>query len=120
MPVPHQPIDTITLQGGHAIRGEVAVRGAKNSISKQLVAALLTEDPCTLHNVPAISDTFIVSDMLRAMGIEVDAGNDGAGSVTVDASVITPLSPARLGEFTGRSRIPILLCGPLLIARARP
>ena len=114
MPVPHQAIDTITLQGGHAIRGEVAVRGAKNSISKQLVAALLTEDPCTLHNVPAISDTYIVSDMLRAMGIVVDAGADGAGSVTVHAGAITPLSPERLGEFTGRSRIPILLCGPLL------
>lgn len=114
MPVPHQLIDTITLEGGHAIRGEVSVRGAKNSISKQLVASLLTEDPCTLHNVPAISDTYIVSDMLRAMGISVDAGDDGAGSVTVEAAKVTPLSPERLSEFTGRSRIPILLCGPLL------
>jgi UDP-N-acetylglucosamine 1-carboxyvinyltransferase len=114
VPVPHQPIDTITLEGGHAIRGEVSVRGAKNSISKQLVAALLTEDPCTLHNVPAISDTYIVSDMLRAMGITVEAGDDGAGSVTVEAAKVTALSPERLGEFTGRSRIPILLCGPLL------
>ena len=114
MPVPHQPIDTIVLEGGHAIRGEVAVRGAKNSISKQLVAALLTEDPCTLHNVPAISDTYIVSDMLRAMGVTVDTADDGAGSVTVEASSVNPLSPEHLGEFTGRSRIPILLCGPLL------
>lgn len=108
------PVDVVTLDGGREIHGEVAVRGAKNSISKQLVATLLTDEPCTLHNTPAISDTFIVSDMLRAMGVEVETGADGAGSIAVAARTVTPLSPDRLGEFSGKSRIPILLCGPLL------
>lgn len=107
-------IDVITIEGGHALHGEVAVRGAKNSISKQLVAALLTDEPVTLHNTPAISDTFIVSEMLRAMGVEVEAEEDGAGTIHVAARTVTPLSVDRLGEFSGKSRIPILLCGPLL------
>jgi UDP-N-acetylglucosamine 1-carboxyvinyltransferase len=107
-------IDTIVIEGGHPLKGEVSVRGAKNSISKQLVSALLTTEPCTLHNTPGISDTFIVSDMLRAMGVSVETDDDGAGSVTVEASKVVPLSVDRLGEFSGKSRIPILLCGPLL------
>jgi UDP-N-acetylglucosamine 1-carboxyvinyltransferase len=110
-----QLVDRITLVGGRPISGKVAVRGAKNSISKQLVAALLTDRPAVLHNVPAIADTFIVSDMLRAMGVRVDCDEDGAGSVEVHAESIKPLPDARLREFAGKSRIPILLCGPLLI-----
>jgi UDP-N-acetylglucosamine 1-carboxyvinyltransferase len=107
-------IDVITIEGGHSLNGEVAVRGAKNSFSKQLVCALLTDEPCVLSNVPAISDTIIVTEMLRAMNVPVTAENDGAGTVAVHAATVTPLSPTRLGEFAGRSRIPILLCGPLL------
>ena len=74
-------IDHLIIEGGHPIHGEVAVRGAKNSISKQLVAALLTDQPCTLGNVPRIADTRIVSDMLRAMGVGLSADADGAGTV---------------------------------------
>ena len=111
---PYGPIDTVTIEGGHALHGEVPVRGAKNSISKQLVASLLTDEPTILHNTPAISDTFIVSEMLRAMGVHVESEDDGAGTVSVHAEEVTPLSADRLEEFSGKSRIPILLCGPLL------
>jgi UDP-N-acetylglucosamine 1-carboxyvinyltransferase len=107
-------VNVITVEGGHALHGEIAVRGAKNSISKQLVAALLTDQPAVLHNVPAISDTFIVSDMLRDMGVDVETDLDGAGTVRVHAETVTPLTPDRLHLYTNRSRIPILLCGPLL------
>jgi UDP-N-acetylglucosamine 1-carboxyvinyltransferase len=109
-----QLVDRVTLVGGRPISGKVAVRGAKNSISKQLVAALLTDRPAILHNVPAIADTFIVSDMLRAMGCVVETDDDGAGSVSVHADKVVPLPYARLQEFSGKSRIPILLCGPMI------
>ena len=108
-------MDALQIEGGHPIAGSVAVRGAKNSISKQLVASLLTDKAVVLHNAPAISDTWIVSDLLRAMGVEVEAsGDDGAGTLSVRAANVTPLGADRLGEFSGKSRIPILLCGPLL------
>jgi UDP-N-acetylglucosamine 1-carboxyvinyltransferase len=111
---PSSLVDTIVLEGGHPIRGEVSVRGAKNSISKQLVASLLSDQPSSLHNTPAISDTFIVSDMLRAMGVGVQTGEDGAGTITVDPSHVTPMSLEQSRKFSGISRIPILLCGPML------
>jgi UDP-N-acetylglucosamine 1-carboxyvinyltransferase len=107
-------VDVITIEGGHPIRGEVTVRGAKNSISKQLVAALLTDKPTVLHNTPAIADTRIVTDMLRAMGVSVQTGEDGAGTVQVHAENVVPMSLETARDFSGKSRIPILLCGPLL------
>ena len=113
-PMSRELADVITVEGGHPIRGEVAVRGAKNSISKQLVASLLTDRQCVLHNTPAIADTRIVADMLRAMGVEVETGDDGAGTVQVHARDVIPMSVERAREFAGVSRIPILLCGPLL------
>ena len=109
------PVDVVEIEGGNPLTGELVVRGAKNSVSKQLVASLLTDQPVMLHNAPAIADTWIVSDMLRAMGVSVTpSGDDGAGSILVRAERVTPLSVDRLGEFSGKSRIPILLCGPLL------
>jgi UDP-N-acetylglucosamine 1-carboxyvinyltransferase len=106
--------DTIVIEGGHPIRGEVGVRGAKNSISKQLVASLLSDKPSILHNTPAISDTFIVSDMLRAMRVEVHTGSDGAGTISVNPATVSPMDIEEARRFAGISRIPILLCGPLL------
>ena len=92
-------MDALQIEGGHPIAGSVAVRGAKNSISKQLVASLLTDRPVILHNAPAISDTWIVSDLLRAMGVDVQAsGADGAGTLSVNAANVTPLGADRLGD----------------------
>ncbi len=106
--------DVVTVEGGHPIQGEVSVRGAKNSISKQMVAALLTDRPSVLHNTPAIADTRIMTEMLRALGVEVTTGEDGAGTIQMDPASVIPMAPGRVREFSGRSRIPILLCGPLL------
>ena len=44
------------VQGGHSLKGEVLVSGAKNAATKQLVAALLSDEPVILHNVPQIGD----------------------------------------------------------------
>ena len=44
----------------------------------------------------------------------MESDHDGAGTITVEAASVTPLSADRLQLFSGKSRIPILLCGPLL------
>ena len=51
--------DTIVLRGGKPLKGEVVVRGAKNSISKIMVAALLTDETCVLNNVADIEDAAV-------------------------------------------------------------
>ena len=42
----------LTVNGGVPLVGDLEVRGAKNLVSKAMVAALLAEGPCRLRGVP--------------------------------------------------------------------
>ncbi len=89
--------------------GDVRVRGSKNAVTKHLVAALLGNSPSTISNCPDIGDVDITTQMLQALGCEVDRSN---GDAVVDAR---PLSSSRVPlTFSGMNRIPILMLGPLL------
>ena len=69
------------------LRGDVAVRGSKNAVTKHLVAALLGNTPSTVSNCPDIGDVDITINMLRALGCDVDL-NDGIA--TIDSVVFPP------------------------------
>ncbi len=56
--------DSIRVTGGEPLTGEIRVRGAKNFVSKAMVAALLGSTPSTLRNVPEIRDVKVVSALL--------------------------------------------------------
>jgi UDP-N-acetylglucosamine 1-carboxyvinyltransferase len=100
------------LRGGRPLSGEVTLRGAKNSLPKIMVAALLTGERCTLRNVAGVADVAIVSDLIRALGGEVAEVEPGALSIC--AANVQPMERAVLKSFSGKSRIPILACGPML------
>ena len=79
------PDDVLHVEGGKPLNGTIKVRGAKNFVSKAMVAALLAPGKSVLKNVPEIRDVHVVSDLLRLHGVDVDV--DGAnGIVTIDAS----------------------------------
>ncbi len=100
------------LRGGQPLTGEITLRGAKNSLPKIMVAALLTGEPCTLRNVAGIADVAIVSDLIRALGGEVSEQEPGVLSIC--AANVRPMERAVLKTFSGKSRIPILACAPML------
>ncbi|HQA95894.1 MAG TPA: UDP-N-acetylglucosamine 1-carboxyvinyltransferase, partial [Candidatus Colwellbacteria bacterium] len=56
------------IKGGNPLKGEVRVRGAKNSISKLLIASLLTEDEVKLTNVPLNQETEISLELCENIG----------------------------------------------------
>ena len=62
----------LRVVGGTPLTGEISVRGAKNFVSKAMVAALLTSDTSVLRNAPLIRDVDVVTDLLRLHGVEVD------------------------------------------------
>ncbi|PKQ26314.1 MAG: UDP-N-acetylglucosamine 1-carboxyvinyltransferase [Actinobacteria bacterium HGW-Actinobacteria-4] len=105
--------DSIRVTGGTPLKGEITVRGAKNFVSKAMVAALLGSTPSTLRNVPQISDVGIVSGLLRLHGTVLEY-NVESGEMTMDTSTITQADAEQIANHAGSSRIPILLCGPLL------
>ncbi len=48
------------IHGGKPIHGAITLAGAKNAVSKMMVASLLTDEPCVFENVPAIGEVSIV------------------------------------------------------------
>ncbi len=104
--------DTIAIDGGKPLTGRIRVRGAKNLVTKAMVAALLAESPSVLRDVPAISDVGVVTGMLEAYGVSVDTLEDGV--LRFDPSNVLRAHFAQIDALAGSSRIPILFCGPLL------
>ncbi|MEV0650937.1 UDP-N-acetylglucosamine 1-carboxyvinyltransferase [Phytomonospora sp. NPDC050363] len=104
--------DVLVVHGGTPLRGEIQVRGAKNLVSKAMVAAVLGETASTLYDVPAIRDVEIVTGLLEAHGVRVGTGPEG--ELVMDPANVTRAAVDEINVHAGSSRIPILLCGPLL------
>jgi len=105
--------DTLRVHGGSPLSGAVSVRGAKNLVSKAMVAALLGEAPSRLRNIPAIRDVAIVTELLRLHGVSVTDGAE-PGELVLDPAQVEQAAVADIDAHAGSSRIPILFCGPLL------
>ncbi len=103
----------LRIEGGNPLTGEVKVRGAKNLVPKAMVAALLGSSPSLLRNVPEIKDVKVVTDLVELHGVSVH--NDPVtGDLTMDPTKVSQANHADIDAHAGDSRIPILLCGPLL------
>ncbi|WP_077487651.1 UDP-N-acetylglucosamine 1-carboxyvinyltransferase [Sinomonas mesophila] len=105
----------LTIRGGIPLSGRVAVRGAKNLVPKAMVAALLGSAPSVLRNVPEIKDVDVVTSLLQLHGVKVDR-DPTAGELRLDPKAATAAPSAEIDAHAGDSRIPILLCGPLIHA----
>ena len=105
--------DRITFRGGRPLRGRVEVRGAKNLVTKAMVAALLGHSPSLLRQVPDISDVNVVRGLLELHGVKVERDNE-SGDLHLDPSNVERAHMAQINAHAGSSRIPILFCGPLL------
>jgi UDP-N-acetylglucosamine 1-carboxyvinyltransferase len=105
--------DVLTVHGGTPLLGRVAVRGAKNLVSKAMVAAVLGEGVSRLRDVPEIDDVRIVSGLLQLHGVDVVPG-EAPGELVLDPRNVDRAHVADIDAHAGSSRIPILFCGPLL------
>lgn len=99
------------VAGGGALRGEVAVSGAKNSALKLMAAALLARGRSRLTNVPAILDVTIMAELLRRLGCTVE--------YEADAGVIDIEVPDQIGhradyDLVRALRASISVLGPLV------
>ena len=65
------PIQYI-VEGGHRLKGAIEPSGNKNSALPIIAAALLTEHPVTLDNVPRIRDTETLVELIRSVGASAE------------------------------------------------
>ncbi len=105
-------MDKLLIRGGRPLKGEVAISGAKNAALPELCAALLTDEPVTLHNVPSLQDVATTLKLLRNMGASAERSTDRPDVVSIDASRVT--SPEAPYDLVKTMRASILVLGPLL------
>jgi UDP-N-acetylglucosamine 1-carboxyvinyltransferase len=103
------PIQYI-VEGGHKLRGAIEPSGNKNAALPIIAAALLTDQPVTLENVPRIRDTETLVELIRSVGASAEWR--GRNRLAVHAKHIraADLDP----DLCARIRASILLAAPLL------
>jgi UDP-N-acetylglucosamine 1-carboxyvinyltransferase len=105
-------VDKLIIRGGRRLQGEVVISGAKNAALPELCAALLTDEPVTLANVPRLQDVGTALKLLRHMGVVAERSEAQIDRVTLDAANVT-LREAPY-ELVKTMRASILVLGPLL------
>ena len=105
-------MDRLLIRGGRQLHGAVTIGGAKNAALPEICAALLTDRPLALANVPDLQDVATMVKLLRSMGAAVEHGGAGAASLTVDAAQVT--RPQASYDLVKTMRASILVLGPLL------
>src|SRR5215212_8704802 len=105
-------MDKLLIRGGRRLEGEVAISGAKNAALPELCAALLTDEPVTLVNVPQLQDVGTALKLLRSMGVVAERSQSDRGRITLEASDVT--SREAPYELVKTMRASILVLGPLL------
>jgi UDP-N-acetylglucosamine 1-carboxyvinyltransferase len=108
-------MSTLVIEGGHRIEGRVNVEGNKNAALPLMAACLLTDEWCTLTNIPRIADVEVMARLLLDLGADVE----GIGSTTlrIRCQQVTKDEPDN--ALVGRLRGSVLLLGPLLARRGR-
>jgi UDP-N-acetylglucosamine 1-carboxyvinyltransferase len=105
------PDACIVTLGGTPLNGRITIGGAKNAALPMMAAALLTDEPCVLENVPILEDIIVMVELLRYLGADVELDTK-QHRVRIQATSITQRSaPADLVE---RMRASFLVSGPVL------
>ena len=106
-------MDRFVIEGGRALRGRVAISGAKNAALPAMAAALLTTEPIQLSNLPRVRDIFTMKRLLQHMGIEVTPDElHTDGELTLQAARLE--KPEAPYELVKTMRASVLTLGPLV------
>jgi UDP-N-acetylglucosamine 1-carboxyvinyltransferase len=106
-------MEQFVIDGGHQLNGTVTPAGNKNAALPLLAACLLTREPVTLRNIPAIRDVHAMREILCQLGARIDELDANTWRLHTPELVETQLDP----ELCRRIRASILLAGPMLARR---
>jgi UDP-N-acetylglucosamine 1-carboxyvinyltransferase len=104
-------MEILTIKGGLPLEGQVKAAGAKNAITKLLVASLLSDKKSIFYNVPNIAEVEFTVDLCREIGSDIHWNRTEGIIETITKELKTGYVPQR---FSGSNRIPILMIGALL------
>src|SRR5713226_898770 len=106
-------MDKLVIRGGNPLLGTVRISGAKNAALPCMAAALLTDEPVILENIPQVRDIETTRKLLAAMGAEVELGYGRAQHRTT-LCCRNLVSPEASYELVKTMRASTLVLGPLV------
>ncbi|MHB1314958.1 MAG: UDP-N-acetylglucosamine 1-carboxyvinyltransferase [Christensenellales bacterium] len=65
-------MEKLVINGGKKLKGDVYVSGAKNAALAIIPAALLSDEPCEIENLPMIQDLLLLRDILTHLGAKAE------------------------------------------------
>ncbi len=106
-------MDSIAITGGARLNGSIPISGAKNSALKLMAAAILTDQPLLLTNMPRLADTKFLGRLLQELGVEVSERDGAEGQETLfhAATLTSTFAPY---DLVRQMRASFNVLGPLL------
>ncbi|MFB1018606.1 MAG: UDP-N-acetylglucosamine 1-carboxyvinyltransferase [Burkholderiaceae bacterium] len=105
-------MDQLLITGGQPLNGSIHIAGAKNATLPELCAALLTAQPVTLENVPALQDVRTMLKLIASMGVRVQDDVASNNALTLHAGGLDKTEAHY--DLVKTMRASILVLGPLL------
>lgn len=97
------------IEGNHDLSGTIKISGAKNSSVALLPASILADSDVTICNVPEITDTDVLCEMLEYLGAEVRRASESV--VITPSTIVNKFIPA---EYSKKLRASYYFMGALL------
>ena len=104
-------MDKLLIRGGKTLHGEAVISGAKNAALPEICAALLTNEPVHLHNMPRLHDVATMRRLLDNMGVRTETHGERGGMSFQAPDSLNPEAPY---ELVKTMRASVLALGPLL------
>jgi len=102
-------MDYFEIEGKNQLFGDITVSGAKNAVLPLMAASILNDKPLTISNVPKLSDSITMGNLIEEMGGKVSFDHS---NITINPkNLSTPYAPYKLVK-TMRASFYVL--GPLI------
>src|SRR3954447_15230140 len=111
---PESLMDKFVIRGGNPLLGSVRISGAKNAALPAMAAAILTDEPVILENIPDVRDIQTERKLLVSLGAEVELGYGRAHHRTTINCKNLNTNPEAAYEVVKTMRASTLVLGPLV------
>lgn len=107
-------MDTFIIEGGRPLSGTITPQGAKNETLQVICAALLTNEPVRIDNIPDILDVNNLITLLTNMGVRVTKHSRNDYTFQADELNLEYLASDEFVMKCASLRGSVLMIGPLL------
>ncbi len=103
-------MESFVIEGNTPLQGVVIPSGNKNAAFPLISAALLTDQPVILHNLPNIGDVRTMLHIMENLGVEVTHHNNHSATLRAGKLRSTTPDPKRFAKMRGA----LVLMGSML------